>query len=387
MSFEILKKDPSSFARRGILTTHHGTIQTPVFMPVGTVGTVKAMTPKELEEMGAEIILGNTYHLNLRPGMDIVRGAGGLHKFMGWNHPILTDSGGFQVFSLAKLGKKTPDGIHFQSHIDGSPLFMGPVESMAIQKILGSDIAMAFDECTKYPATWEQANDSLNTTLTWERTSREQPRAEGQLVFGIVQGSVYEDLREKSILELEKLDFDGMAIGGVSVGESEAEMKKVMEMCAPRLPVKMPHYLMGVGTPRQLILGVLNGIDMFDCVLPTRMGRNGSAYTFEGTIPVKAGRYKDDFTPIMKNCTCYTCRNFTKAYIRHLLNADEILGSRLMTIHNLHFFLDLTRQVRISLEQGTFHILAMDVLEKYPEAMGKPIDPETNKIITQHQFP
>ena len=379
--FNILKNDNSSFGRRGVLTTNHGDIQTPIFMPVGTVATVKAMSPRELYELQAQIILGNTYHLNLRPGMDIIRKAGGLHKFMGWDRPILTDSGGFQVFSLAKLGKKTPEGIHFQSHLNGEPLFMGPVESMAIQRTLGSDIAMTFDECTSYPVTWQTARDSLETTLRWEAKCREQPRADGQLVFGIVQGNVFEDLRAKSISEVYSMGFDGMAIGGVSVGESEAEMVKVLKFCAPLLPKELPHYLMGVGTPRQLILGVMNGIDMFDCVLPTRMGRNGSAYTPEGTIPVKAARYKEDFTPIMDGCQCYACQNFTKAYIRHLLNADEILGARLLTIHNLHFFLDLMRRVREAIEKGTFAELAADVIARYPEAMGKPIDPETNTII------
>ena len=368
MTFTVLKNDSGgTLARRGVLTTRHGNVQTPVFMPVGTQGTVKAMAPNELEEMGAEIILGNTYHLNLRPGMDIMSQAGGLHKFMGWNRAILTDSGGFQVFSLSKLNKKTLDGVHFQSHIDGSPLFMGPVESMAIQRIIGSDIAMAFDECTPYPVSHSDAEKSLELTLRWERISSEQPHAEGQMLFGIVQGSVYEDLRRHSIEELSKMPFDGIAVGGVSVGESEEEMVKVLRICGPLLPKDKPHYLMGVGTPRQMVLGILNGIDMFDCVLPTRMGRNGSAYTPYGTIPVKAGKYKEDFTPILEGCGCYACRHFTKAYIRHLLNTNEILGSRLMTIHNLHYFVNLMREIRASLEDGTFGRLAEDVLKNYPE--------------------
>ena len=368
MTFTVLKNDSGgTLARRGVLTTRHGNVQTPVFMPVGTQGTVKAMAPNELEEMGAEIILGNTYHLNLRPGMDIMSQAGGLHKFMGWNRAILTDSGGFQVFSLSKLNKKTLDGVHFQSHIDGSPLFMGPVESMAIQRIIGSDIAMAFDECTPYPVSHSDAEKSLELTLRWERISSEQPHAEGQMLFGIVQGSVYEDLRRHSIEELSKMPFDGIAVGGVSVGESEEEMVKVLRICGPLLPKDKPHYLMGVGTPRQMVLGIMNGIDMFDCVLPTRMGRNGSAYTPYGTIPVKAGKYKEDFTPILEGCGCYACRHFTKAYIRHLLNTNEILGSRLMTIHNLHYFVNLMREIRASLEDGTFGRLAEDVLKNYPE--------------------
>ncbi len=371
MAFTILQKDPGSLARRGMLTTAHGQVQTPVFMPVGTQATVKAMTPKELVDMGAEIILGNTYHLNLRPGMDIVTAAGGLHRFMGWNRAILTDSGGFQVFSLSRLGKKTQDGVFFQSHLDGSRLFMGPVESMAIQRQLGSDIAMVFDECTAWPATWDEANRSLDLTLRWAAVSREQPTAPGQLRFGIVQGSTFPDLREKATRGIIDLDFDGIALGGVSVGEPEHEMVKVLELCAPLLPPALPHYLMGVGTPRQLILGVLNGIDMFDCVLPTRMGRNGSAFTMTGTMPVKAAIYKDDFRPIQEDCQCYACRHFTRAYIRHLLNANEILGARLMTTHNLHFFLDLMRQARQHLENGTFGPFAQNVLNLYPEAQGK----------------
>lgn len=368
--FEILAKDPGSYARRGRLTTAHGVVETPIFMPVGTQGTVKAVSNRELEELGAQIILGNTYHLNLRPGMELMAKAGGLHKFMNWNHAILTDSGGFQVFSLAKLRKLTPDGVKFQSHIDGRSLFMGPKESMAIQRTIGSDVAMCFDECTPWPATHREAEKSLDLTLRWAAQCREQPRAEGQLVFGIAQGSIYEDLRQRAVLELEKLDFDGIAVGGVSVGETEKLMLDALHYCAPVLPVHKPHYLMGVGTPRQLILGMLNGIDMFDCVLPTRMGRNGSAYTPTGTIPVKAARYAEDFTPIQEGCTCYACQHHTKAYIRHLLHVNEIMGARLMTIHNLHFFLELARQARMHLEAGTFPAFAQKVLETYPEATG-----------------
>ncbi len=371
MAFSVKCRDLHSRARRGELLTAHGTVQTPVFMPVGTQATVKAMAPNELRDMGAQIILGNTYHLNLRPGMDIMRAAGGLHRFMAWDRAILTDSGGFQVFSLSKLGKKTAEGVHFQSHIDGTRLFMGPVESMAIQRDLGSDIAMVFDDCTAWPATWDEAQRSLDLTLRWAATCREQPRALGQQVFGIVQGSVFPDLREKAVKAISELDFDGIALGGVSVGEPEAEMVKVLHTCAPLLPADKPHYLMGVGTPRQLILGVMNGIDMFDCVLPTRMGRNGSAYIPTGTLPIKAGVYKEDFTPIQEGCGCYACQNFTRAYIRHLLNTNEILGARLMTTHNLFFFLDLMRQAREHLEKGDFQPFAEKILRLYPEAMGK----------------
>ncbi|MDD4098012.1 MAG: tRNA guanosine(34) transglycosylase Tgt [Lentisphaeria bacterium] len=376
MTFTILQQDSGSLARRGVLNTAHGQVQTPVFMPVGTQATVKAMAPNELVDLGADIILGNTYHLNLRPGMDIITAAGGLHRFMGWDRAILTDSGGFQVFSLSRLGKKTADGVFFQSHLDGNRLFMGPVESMAIQRQLGSDIAMAFDDCTPWPATWDEANRSLDLTLRWAATSRQQPAAPGQLRFGIVQGSLFPDLREKATRAIIDLDFDGIALGGISVGEPERDMVKVLDICCPLLPPALPHYLMGVGTPRQLILGVMHGIDMFDCVLPTRMGRNGSAFTTTGTVPVKAAIYKDDFTPIQQDCQCYACRCFTKAYIRHLLNANEILGARLMTIHNLHFFIDLMRQTRHHLENGTFAPFAQNVLEHYPEAQAADEQPE-----------
>ncbi len=368
MTFKILKQAPGCLARRGVLTTAHGQVQTPIFMPVGTQASVKAMSNRELVELGAEIILGNTYHLNLRPGLDIISKAGGLHRFMHWDRPILTDSGGFQVFSLSKLNKVTPDGVCFRSHLDGSRLFLGPKEAMAIQRTLGSDIAMAFDECTTWPATWDTAKKSLETTLRWAEASRQQPTAPGQLVFGIVQGSVYQDLRQQAVAAIASMGFDGIAIGGVSVGEPEKTMLAVLQYCGDTLPPKLPHYLMGVGTPRQLILGVMQGIDMFDCVLPTRMGRNGSAYTPTGTIPVKAARYKEDFSPIQEDCQCYACQNFSKAYIRHLLHAREILGARLLTTHNLHFYLSLMRQVRQHLGNGTFLEFAQQVIEQYPEA-------------------
>ncbi len=355
MSFTILKKCSSTRARRGQLATPHGVINTPIFMPVGTRGTVKTMSPDDLLELDAQIILGNTYHLFLRPGMEIMRAAGGLHRFMNWQRPILTDSGGFQVFSLSNLRKLKPDGVEFASHIDGSKFFLGPRESMAIQRTLGSDIVMAFDECTPYPCSHEQAEKSLEITTRWETVSREQPLDPGQQLFGIVQGSVYEDLRIKSAEALVKIGFEGYAIGGLSVGEPEEDMYKCIEWVAPVLPEDKPRYVMGVGTPRQLVEGVARGIDMFDCVIPTRLARHGSAYVGGGdTIPVKAGRYAMDFTPLDENCQCYTCRNFTKAYLRHLLNVGEILGMRLITYHNLHFFLNLMREVRESLENGTF---------------------------------
>ena len=353
--FEVLKESGS--ARRGRLTTRHGTIETPLFMPVGTRGSVKAMSPAELEELGAEIILGNTYHLFLRPGMELMAKAGGLHRFCSWKRSILTDSGGFQVFSLATLRKMEPDGVRFASHIDGSRFFLGPVESMRIQRTLDSDIVMAFDECTPYPATYEQAEKSLAITTRWERMSREQPLNDGQIRFGIVQGSVYPELRKRAAESLIEIGFDGYAIGGVSVGESEPEMMTAVEAAAPFLPSNAPRYLMGVGTPRQIVESVARGVDMFDCVMPTRLGRHGSAFVGNTTIPVKAGRYAEDFTPIDPECGCYACRNFSKAYIRHLFNVGEILGVRLVTWHNLHYFLNLMRRIRTAIENDTFEAL------------------------------
>ena len=354
--FEVLSRCGN--ARRGVLTTRRGTVQTPVFMPVGTRASVKAMSPAELEELGAEIILGNTYHLFLRPGMELMAKAGGLHRFSSWKRSILTDSGGFQVFSLATLRKMEPDGVRFASHIDGTRFFLGPRESMAIQRTLDSDIVMAFDECTPYPATFEQAEKSLAVTTRWERMSREQPLNDGQIRFGIVQASVYPELRKRAAESLVEIGFDGYAIGGVSVGESEPEMMLAVDAAAPHLPDNAPRYLMGVGTPRQIVESVARGVDMFDCVMPTRLGRHGSAFVGGGgTIPVKAGRYADDFTPIDPECSCYACRNFTKAYIRHLFNVGEILGVRLVTLHNLHYFLNLMRRIRASIENGTFEEL------------------------------
>lgn len=354
--FEVLKRDGG--ARRGKLTTRRGTVETPVFMPVGTRASVKAMSPAELEELGAEIILGNTYHLFLRPGMEIMELAGGLHRFCSWKRSILTDSGGFQVFSLATLRKMTPDGVKFASHIDGTRFFLGPRESMRIQRTLDSDIVMAFDECTPYPATFEQAEKSLAITTRWERMSREQPLNDGQIRFGIVQGSVYPELRRRAAESIVEIGFDGYAIGGVSVGESEPEMMVAIDAAAPLLPEQAPRYLMGVGTPRQIIESVARGVDMFDCVMPTRLGRHGSAFVGNGqTIPVKAGRYAKDFSPLDGNCDCYTCRNFTRAYLRHLFNVGEILGVRLVTLHNIHYFLNLMRRIRAAIEAGTFEEL------------------------------
>jgi len=358
MHFELLSIDHLSRARRGRLKTRHGSIETPVFMPVGTQGTVKATTPCELIGVGAQIILGNTYHLFLRPGLDVIRECGGLHKFMGWDRPILTDSGGFQVFSLSKLRRITEEGVYFNSHIDGTPCFLSPEVSMQIQAVLDSDIFMTFDECPPYPCQREYAEASLQRTFRWAhrcRTWREEQSPGNQnLVFGIVQGGIYQDLREKSASGLVQLDFDGYAIGGVSVGEPEVEMMRAIDNSEPFLPKDKPRYAMGLGTPPQLVEMVARGVDMFDCVLPTRLARNGTAFTVAGTVNLKNAVYKTDQRPIAEGCDCSTCRAFTRAYIRHLVKADEILGLRLITVHNLHFYLDLMQQIRAALEAGTF---------------------------------
>lgn len=360
-NFELLCQDPASGARLGRLTTAHGVVNTPVFMPVGTRATVKAMSPRELEELNVQIILGNTYHLFLRPGPELIEKAGGLHQFEDWRHPILTDSGGFQVFSLSNLRKMKPDGVEFASHIDGTRFFLGPRESMAIQRALGSDIVMSFDECTPYPCKYEDAAKSLDVTLRWELMSREQKLKDHQQLFGIVQGSTYRDLRERSAKELVKIGFDGYSIGGLSVGESEETMFECLEWVTPLLPKDKPRYLMGVGTPKQIYEGVRRGVDMFDCVMPTRLARHGSAFVRGGkTIPVKAGKYREDFTPVDPTCSCYCCTHFTKAYIRHLMNVNEILGIRLITLHNIHYFMDLTKRIREHIAAGTLNDMASE---------------------------
>ncbi len=360
-NFELLCQNPASGARLGRLTTAHGVVNTPVFMPVGTRATVKAMSPRELEELNVQIILGNTYHLFLRPGPELIEKAGGLHQFEDWRHPILTDSGGFQVFSLSNLRKMKPDGVEFASHIDGTRFFLGPRESMAIQRALGSDIVMSFDECTPYPCKYEDAAKSLDVTLRWELMSREQKLKDHQQLFGIVQGSTYRDLRERSAKELVKIGFDGYSIGGLSVGESEETMFECLEWVTPLLPMDKPRYLMGVGTPKQIYEGVRRGVDMFDCVMPTRLARHGSAFVRGGkTIPVKAGKYREDFTPVDPGCSCYCCTHFTKAYVRHLMNVNEILGIRLITLHNIHYFMDLTKRIREHIAAGTLNDMASE---------------------------
>src|SRR6478736_7023309 len=352
--FELLKTDALTKARLGRLTTKHGVVDTPVFMSVGTQGSVKALDPRELDEMGTQIILGNTYHLNIRPGMDIIRAAGGLHNFINWQKPILTDSGGFQVFSLAKIRKVKTHGVEFRSHLDGSPLFLGPKEAMEIQRTLGSDVAMVFDECPAHDAPARDQRNAVERTIRWAKECREQPRAEGQLVFGICQGGSNPELREQCAKALVAMEFDGYAIGGVSVGEPEPEMMKAVELAEPHLPTHKARYAMGLGTPAQMVELVARGVDMFDCVLPTRVARNGTAFTRKGTISIKAGFNKADFRPIEEGCECYACRNFTRAYLRHLLNVEEILGLRMVSVHNSHMFMKVMEDIRRHIAAGTF---------------------------------
>jgi queuine tRNA-ribosyltransferase len=352
--FELLKTDTATKARLGKLTTAHGVVDTPVYMPVGTQASVKALDPRELIEMGTQIILGNTYHLNIRPGLDIIRAAGGLHQFMNWQKPILTDSGGFQVFSLAKIRKIKPHGVEFRSHLDGSLLFIGPKESMEIQRVLGSDIAMVFDECPPHDAPAREQRHAVERTIRWARECREQPRAEGQKVFGIVQGGNNAALREECAKALVPMDFDGYAIGGVSVGEPEPEMLQAIEFTVPHLPAHKARYAMGLGTPAQMLELIARGVDMFDCVLPTRVARNGTAYTRRGAIGIKGGQFKADFRPIEENCDCFACKHFTRAYLRHLLNVNEILGLRMLSVHNSHMYLKVMADARAHLAAGTF---------------------------------
>ncbi|HEX9045755.1 MAG TPA: tRNA guanosine(34) transglycosylase Tgt [Verrucomicrobiae bacterium] len=363
--FELLKTDSQTQARLGRLTTAHGTVDTPVYMPVGTQASVKAMDPRELIECGTQIILGNTYHLNIRPGLEIITAAGGLHRFMNWDKPILTDSGGFQVFSLAKIRKIKAHGVEFRSHLDGSPLFLGPKESMEIQRVLGSDIAMVFDECPPHDAPAREQRHAVERTIRWARECREQPRAPGQNVFGIVQGGNNPALREECAKAIVPLDFDGYAIGGVSVGEPEPEMFQAVEMTVPHLPAHKARYAMGLGTPAQMVELVARGVDMFDCVLPTRVARNGTAYTRQGAIGIKGGQFKADFRPIEENCDCFACKYFTRAYLRHLLNVNEILGLRMLSVHNTHMYLKTMADARAHLAAGTFGEFYRDFIASY----------------------
>ena len=346
-------------ARRGTLTLNHGSVETPVFMPVGTYGTVKAMAPSELEEIGAQIVLGNTFHLWLRPGLEVIAAHGGLHRFMGWQHSILTDSGGFQVWSLGALRKISEEGVRFASPVNGDRLFLTPEESMRIQRTLNSDVVMIFDECTPYeidgrPATETEARDSMELSLRWARRSRDEfDRLENpNALFGIIQGGMYETLRDASLAGLTEIGFPGYAIGGLSVGEPKPDMFRILEHIAPRLPADKPRYLMGVGTPEDLVAGVTAGVDMFDCVMPTRNARNGHLFTRFGDIRLKNARYKADTRPPDETCGCYTCRTFSRAYLHHLHKLGEILGARLNTIHNLYYYQALMRDMRAAIESG-----------------------------------
>jgi queuine tRNA-ribosyltransferase len=363
--FELLKTDATTKARLGKLTTTHGVVDTPVFMSVGTQASVKALDPRELREMGNQIILGNTYHLNLRPGLEIISAAGGLHKFMNWEKPILTDSGGFQVFSLAKIRKVKAHGVEFRSHLDGSLLFIGPKESMEIQRVLGSDIAMAFDECPPHEAPAKEQRLAVERTIRWGRECREQPRADGQKVFGIVQGGSDPALREECAKALVAMEFDGYAIGGVSVGEPEPEMMRAIELAEPHLPAHKARYAMGLGTPAQMVELIARGVDMFDCVLPTRVARNGTAYTRRGAMGLKGSSFKTDFRPIEEDCDCYACKNFTRAYLRHLLRANEILGLRMLSVHNSHMYLKVMADVRAAIAAGTFAEFYREFISKF----------------------
>jgi queuine tRNA-ribosyltransferase len=362
MKFEVHKT--SGKARQGLLTFDRGTVRTPAFMPVGTYGTVKAMTPEEVRETGADIILGNTFHLMLRPGTEVIEKHGGLHDFMRWPGPILTDSGGFQVWSLAERRKITEEGVTFASPIDGSKIFMGPEESMAVQKSLGSDIVMIFDECTPYPATEQEASLSMERSLRWAERSRQAHRGNPSALFGIVQGGMYESLRLRSARGLVEIDFDGYAIGGLSVGEPHEERDRVLDFTIPELPEDRPRYLMGVGRPQDIIAGVIRGIDMFDCVMPTRNARNGYLFTSQGVLKIRNARYECDTRPIDPDCDCPACRNYSRAYIKHLARCNEILGARLMTMHNLRFYQNLMQGLRDAIDNNSLDSYVSEFLHK-----------------------
>lgn len=366
MKFHIHKSDGHTKARVGVIDTVHGSIETPIFMPVGTRGAVKTLTNQQLLDIQAQIILANTYHLMLRPGTQILSKAGGLHAYMNWQKPLLTDSGGFQVFSLSSMNKITEKGVHFQSHIDGSRHFLGPDESMSIQKIIGADIVMAFDECTAYPAEKSKVEDGLERTHRWAARCRNYELLPYQNLFGIVQGGVHADLRQYSAKTLTDMNFDGYAVGGLSVGEPASIMYEVLDQTVPFLPEDKPRYLMGVGTPRNLIESVMRGIDMFDCVMPTRNARNGMAFTWSGKVQIKAARYAEDFTPLDSQTPCYTSQ-FSKAYIRHLLNVDEVTGLTLVTLQNLAFYLDFMQKLRLAIKNDTLATFYEKVCAVYPQ--------------------
>jgi len=365
--FSLHTQDSFTSARTGELILPHGKIKTPVFMPVGTLGTVKATSPEELENIGFDIILGNTYHLYLRPGDELIKKAGGLHSFINWDRNMLTDSGGFQVMSLQQFRKITEEGIGFQSHIDGSSHFFSPERVMEIEHNLGADIIMVLDECAPYPCTKEYAKESADMSLRWAKRCKIKHEQLGgeQSLFGIVQGSIYDDLREENAKELISIDFPGYAIGGLAVGEKKEDMLRIVNLMDRVLPKQKPRYLMGVGTPLDLLENIERGIDMFDCVMPTRHARNGQAFTRDGRLTVRNGKYKEDFRPIQDDCSCYACRNFSRAYIRHLINVKEILGVRLTTLHNLTFYNTLIKEIREAINSGVFSQYKNNFIERY----------------------
>jgi len=379
MTFSLLNKDPGCRARRGVIQTPHGEVQTPVFMPVGTQGTVKALTPETVRRIGAEIILGNTYHLYLRPGHDLIHNLGGLHRFMNWPHPILTDSGGFQVYSLAKLRKITDDGVIFQSHIDGSKHFLTPETAVSIQESLGSDIMMCLDECTPYPTTYAEAERSLALTLKWAERCKTARKSREQALYGIVQGGMYPALRKQAINALQDTGFDGYAFGGLSVGEPKDVMQGIIAETACFLPETSPRYLMGVGTPEDIIFAVYHGIDMFDCVIPTRCARNGLLFTNDEKVVIKHARYRDDPGPIDGACDCYTCRNYSRAYLRHLYVSGEILAMVLNTIHNIHFYMRLMEDIRQAIADGRYTEFNNDFMNRHREYGDADIDGGNDK--------
>lgn len=363
--FELLHVCKQTGARRGRLHTPHGTIETPIFMPVGTQASVKTMSPDELKDCGAQIILSNTYHLHLRPGEALVEKAGGLHRFMNWDRPILTDSGGFQVFSLAGLRKLEERGVEFRSHLDGSKQFIGPEEAVRIQEALGADIIMQFDECSPYPCDYSRAKDAMHRTLRWLERCMKAKQRQDQALFGIVQGAFYGDLRIECAKEMAKLDLPGFGIGGLSVGEPKEIMYDMLEQLIPYMPVQKPRYLMGVGSPDCLIEGVLRGVDMFDCVLATRVARNGTVFTHDGRLVVRNAKYAEDFAPLDADCDCYACRNFSRAYIRHLFKAGEILALRLNTIHNIYFLTHMMEEIRSAIENDALLDWANDFYSRH----------------------
>ena len=363
IKYELKHKDNK--ARYGLLHTNYGSYETPMFMPVGTLANVKTLTPEELKAMNSAVILSNTYHLWLRPGADIVEKAGGLHKFMNYDGPILTDSGGFQVFSLAKKKDISEEGVVFKSHLDGSKLFLTPEISIGVQNKLDSDIAMSFDECIPYPATYEYAKNSTERTLRWAKRGKDVHKNERQSLFGIVQGGEYKDLREYSAKETVKMNFDGYSIGGTSVGEDKDTMYKMIDYAITYLPTDKPRYLMGVGDPIDILEGVKRGVDMFDCVLPTRIARHGNAFTLDGKINIKNAKYKEDFTPIEEECDCYTCKNYTKAYVRHLIVCNEMLGGRLLSIHNIRFLIREVENIRKTIKDETFDSYMEEFIKRY----------------------